>query len=196
MYVTVWVYLIKHKYEASTYLIYFPKMIKTQFEKNIKRIRCDNGGEFTSNQKMNVYAEQGIILETSCPHTPQQNEFMERKRRHLLETTHALKIEANIPKRFCGECFLTARYIINRLPSKVIGNKTPYELLHGEKSNYDHMRVLGCLAYYRSIEKNGDKFEVRGRSGVFMGYPSGMKGYKIFDPSNGKIITSRDVKFE
>ncbi|GJX07144.1 putative ribonuclease H-like domain-containing protein [Tanacetum coccineum] len=57
------------------------------------------------------------------------------------------------------------------------------------------MRVLGCLAYYRSIETNGDKFEIRGRPGVFMGYPSGTKGYKIYDPSNGKIITSRDVRF-
>ncbi|GJZ33720.1 putative RNA-directed DNA polymerase [Tanacetum coccineum] len=54
---------------------------------------------------------------------------------------------------------------------------------------------LGCLAYYRSIEMNGDKFEIRGRPGIFMGYPSGTKGYKIYDPSNGKIITSRDVRF-
>ncbi|GKA27399.1 putative ribonuclease H-like domain-containing protein [Tanacetum coccineum] len=83
----------------------------------------------------------------------------------------------------------------DKLPSKIIENKTPYELLHSEKPSYDHMRVLGCLAYYRSIETNGDKFEIRGRPGVFMGYPSGTKGYKIYDPSNGKIITSRDVRF-
>ncbi|KAM0060751.1 putative RNA-directed DNA polymerase [Helianthus debilis subsp. tardiflorus] len=103
--------------------------------------------------------------------------------------------EANLPKRFWGECILTATYIINRLPTQIIENKTPYELLHGEKPNYDHMRVLGCLAYYRSIETNGYKFEIRGRPGVFMGYPSGTKGYKIYDLSNGKIIQSRDVKF-
>ncbi|KAJ0581372.1 putative RNA-directed DNA polymerase [Helianthus annuus] len=191
----VWVYLIKHKFEASTCLMYFHKMVKTQFEKNIKRIRCDNGGEFISNQMMKFYAEEGIVLETTCPHTPQQNGVVERKHRHLLETARALKFEANHPKGFWGECILTATYIINRLPSRVIKNKTPYEMLHGEKPNYDHMRVMGCLAYYRSIETNGDKFEIRGRPGVFMGYPSGTKGYKIFDPSNGKIITSRDVKF-
>ena len=57
------------------------------------------------------------------------------------------------------------------------------------------MRILGCLAYYRSIETNGDKFEIRGRPGVFMGYPNGTKGYKIYDPKSGKIITSRDVRF-
>ncbi|KAJ0437350.1 putative RNA-directed DNA polymerase [Helianthus annuus] len=90
---------------------------------------------------------------------------------------------------------LMATYIINRLPSKVVGNKTPYELLHGEKPSYDHRRVLGCMAYYWSIETKGDKFEIRGWLGVFMGYPSGTKGYKINDPSHNKIIISSDVKF-
>lgn len=57
------------------------------------------------------------------------------------------------------------------------------------------MRILGCMAYYRSLETKDDKFEIRGRPGVFMGYPSCTKGYKIFDPSHDKITVSRDVKF-
>ena len=191
----VWVFLLKHKDEASSCLIDFYKMVKTQFEKNIKKIRCDNGGEFTSNKLMNFYADQGIILETTCPHTTQQNGVVERKHRHLLETARALKIQAHLPARFWGECILTATYIINKLPSKVIENKTPHELLYEEKPNYDHMRIFGCLVYYRSTETRGDKFEIRGRPGVFVGYPQGTKGYKIYDPSNKKIIVSRDVKF-
>ncbi|KAJ0808457.1 putative RNA-directed DNA polymerase [Helianthus annuus] len=191
----VWVYLLKHKFDASMCLMHFFKMVKTQFEKNIKRIRCDNGGEFISNQMMSFYMEQGTSLETSCPHTPQQNGVVERKHRHLLDTARALMFEASLPKSFWGEYVLNATYIINRLPSKTIEDKTPYELLHGDKLSYDHMRVLGCLAYYRSIETNRDKFEIRGRPGIFMGYPSRTKGYKIFDPSNGKMITSRDVRF-
>ncbi|KAJ9558209.1 hypothetical protein OSB04_012823 [Centaurea solstitialis] len=44
----VWVFLIKNKYEASSRLMNFCSMIKTQFGKDVKRIRSDNGGEFTS----------------------------------------------------------------------------------------------------------------------------------------------------
>ncbi|KAF5776249.1 putative RNA-directed DNA polymerase [Helianthus annuus] len=191
----VWVYLIKHKSEAGDCLMAFHKMVKTQFGKDIKRIRSDNGGEFVSNRMTNFYTEEGILLETTCPHTPQQNGVVERKHRHLLEMARALMFQASLPKRFWGECIQTACYIINRLPSKVIGNKTPYEIVFRKKPDYDRLRVMGCLAYYRSIETNGDKFEFRGRPGVFLGYPQGTKGYKIFDVEHGKIAVSRDVTF-
>ncbi|KAK1416343.1 hypothetical protein QVD17_32133 [Tagetes erecta] len=191
----VWIYLLKHKYEASTCLVEFYKMVKTQFGKCIKRIRCDNGGEFVSNQMNQFYAEQGIVLETTCSHTPQQNGVVERKHRHLLEIARALRFEANLPTTFWGECILTATYIVNRLPSKVINNKTPYEVLLGRDPEYDHMRVFGCLAYYRNTETNGDKFEPRGKPGVFLGYPHGKKGYKVYDLEERKMVVSRDVIF-
>ncbi|GJT55139.1 retrotransposon protein, putative, ty1-copia subclass [Tanacetum coccineum] len=190
-----WVYLLKQKHEASMCLKAFHKMVQVQFEKNIRRIRCDNGGEFISNQMIEFYANQGIILETSCIHTPQQNGVVERKHRHLLETARALRFEANLPTRFWGECVLTAAYVINRMPSDVIGNKTPYEVLYNQKPNYDNMRVFGCLAYYKSTETNGDKFKMKGRPGVFLGYPPGTKGYKIFDIIHNKTVISRDVRF-
>uniref|UniRef100_A0A251TBB6 Putative ribonuclease H-like domain, Reverse transcriptase, RNA-dependent DNA polymerase n=1 Tax=Helianthus annuus TaxID=4232 RepID=A0A251TBB6_HELAN len=119
----------------------------------------------------------------------------ERKHRHLLDTARALRFEEKLPKRFWGECVLTAAYIINRLPSKTIGDKTPYEILHNQKPEYDHMKVFGCLTYFWSIETKGDKFEVRGRLGIFLGYPQGTKGYKIFDIEDKKMVVSRDVKF-
>lgn len=192
---SVWVFLLKHKFEAGDRLIFFHKMVKTQFGKLIKRIRCDNGGEFVSNRMQNFYAEQGIILETTCPHTPQQNGVVERKHRHLLETARALRFEANLPTKFWGECVMAAAYIINRLPSKTINNKTPFEILFERKPEYEHMKVFGCLAYFRNTDTNGDKFEWKGKPGVFLGYPPGTKGYKIYDITNNKMVVSRDVRF-
>ncbi|KAF5812650.1 putative RNA-directed DNA polymerase [Helianthus annuus] len=191
----VWVFLIKRKSDASTCLVNFCKMIKTQFDKVVKRIRCDNGGEFTSNAMVDFYANQGILLETTCPHTSQQNGVVERKHQHLLDTARALRFGAKLPKRFWGECVLTAAYIINRLPSKTIGDKTPYEKLYNQRAEYDHMRVFGCLVYFWSIDTKGDKFEERGKPGIFLGYPKGIKGYKIYDIGSKKMVVSRDVKF-
>ncbi|GKC35599.1 retrovirus-related pol polyprotein from transposon TNT 1-94 [Tanacetum coccineum] len=145
--------------DSCDHLVDFHKLVKTQFGKLIKRIRCDNGGEFVSNRMSDFYTEQGIILETTCPHMPQQNGVVERKHMHLLETARALRFEANLPKRFWGECVLTAAYIINRLPSKTIDNKTPFEILYGKNTKYEHMKVFGCLAYFRNTDTKGDKFE-------------------------------------
>ncbi|KAL4586016.1 hypothetical protein LXL04_010646 [Taraxacum kok-saghyz] len=191
----VWVFLLKHKHEASTYLVDFCFMVKTQFNKAIKRIRSDNGGEFVSTEMQDFYATQGIVLETSCVKTPQQNGVVERKHRHLLEVARSLRFEAKLPIRFWGECILTATYIINRLPSKVIDYKTPFEILFKQQPDYSHMKVFGCLVYTRNTDTKGDKFEVRGRRGIFLGYPQGKKGYRVYDLESKKIVVSRDTKF-
>ncbi|KAJ0469227.1 putative RNA-directed DNA polymerase [Helianthus annuus] len=170
-------------------------MIETQFRKRIKRIRCDNGGEFTSNRMKTFYSQEGILLETTCPYTPQQNGVVERKHRHLLETARALMFQGSLPKKFWGECIETAVYIINRLPSKVIHHKTPHEIIMGNIPDYEEMRTMGCLVYYHSTVTGGDKFEPRGKPGVFIGYPVGIKGYKIFDIEDVKFVVSRDVRF-
>lgn len=67
---SVWVFLLKYKHEASQQLINLCNMIKTQFGKVVKKIRSDNGGEFTSSFMSDFYSSMGIIHETSCPHTP------------------------------------------------------------------------------------------------------------------------------
>ncbi|KAK1439791.1 hypothetical protein QVD17_05611 [Tagetes erecta] len=191
----VWTFLLKHKSEASQCLKSFHKMVEVQFKKQIKRVRCDNGGEFTSNNMQEFYNENGILLETTCPHTPQQNGVVERKHRHLLETARALRFTANLPKKFWGECILTAAHVINRLPSKVIENKTPFELIWNEKPDYDFLKVFGCLVYFKNVDTKGDKFEDRGKPGVFLGYPPRTKGYKILDLETRKMVISRDVNF-
>ena len=103
----VWVYLMKDKSEASRLVMNFCPMTKTQFTASVKMIRSDNGNEFTSGPMKRFYGEQGIIHQTSCTNTPQQNGRVERKNHHLLNVTRALRFQANLPIEFWGECLLT-----------------------------------------------------------------------------------------
>ncbi|CAH9085646.1 unnamed protein product [Cuscuta epithymum] len=190
----VWVYLMKNKSEVSQFLIKFCNMVYTQFEQRVKRIRADNGVEFQTNILSDYYGRNGILLETSCTDTPQQNGVVERKHRHILEVARALRFQSGLPINFWGECILTAVYIINRLPSPVIFNKSPFEMLLGKVPSYDHLRVFGCLVYAHD-NKQKDKFSERGSPGIFIGYPHGQKAYKIFDLQKQTVYSSRDVVF-
>ncbi|KAJ9540013.1 hypothetical protein OSB04_026519 [Centaurea solstitialis] len=190
-----WVFLLNRKSEVAYHLITFCNMVERQFNKSVKRIRSDNGVEFQSNEMLSYYDKTGIVLETSCTDTPQQNGVVERKHRHILEVARALRFEAGLPIEFWGECVLTAVYLINRLPSNVNKNKTPCEILLKKEPTYDHLRVFGCLAYAHNNRQSKDKFDERGRPCVFVGYPVAQKGYRVFDLKDGKIFTSRDVTF-
>ncbi|RVX08316.1 hypothetical protein CK203_017641 [Vitis vinifera] len=63
----------------------FYKMITIQFDAKVKVIRSHNGGEYFSGSLNMFLMDNGIIHESSCTATPEQNSVVERKNRHLLE---------------------------------------------------------------------------------------------------------------
>lgn len=110
-------------------------MIETQFNVRIKRVRSDNGTEFTNLGIKKFFSQKGILHDTSCVATPQQNARVERKHRHILNIARALRFQANLPIRFWGECVLAATHIINRTPTVANKGITPYEVLFWKVTN-------------------------------------------------------------
>ncbi|KAL9224910.1 hypothetical protein vseg_000891 [Gypsophila vaccaria] len=126
--------------------------------------------------------------------TPQQNARVERKHRHILNVGRALRFQGGLPIDFWGECVLTAAYLINRTPTRILEGKTPFELLFGRKADLSLLRVFGCLAYAKVLNPS-DKFASRSRRCIFVGYPFGKKGWNLFDLETGEYFQSRDVSF-
>lgn len=63
-----WIFLMKYKSEIAPLVKAFVSLVKTQFNKNIKCIRSDNGNDFLLKD---FYRASGIIHHTSCVGTPQ-----------------------------------------------------------------------------------------------------------------------------
>jgi len=71
-----WVFPLKQKSEVVKILEDFVVFIQTQFVTAIKVIRSDTGSEFFM---INIFINKGIIHQTSCVNTSQQNSVVERK---------------------------------------------------------------------------------------------------------------------
>ncbi|CAN1826383.1 Retrovirus-related Pol polyprotein from transposon RE1 [Linum perenne] len=188
----VWAYLMKHKSEARPLLQDFCVMILRQFDKKIKVIRSDQGQEF---HMRDFYAEHGIYHQTSCVERQQQNGKVERKHQDILNIARALKFQAGLPLSFWGDCVLHSIHILNRLPTAILSNKTPFEALYGTKPDYSHLKVFGCLVYASSLDRGRTKFHFMARQGIHIGLAPGIKGYKIFDLHTKQVFVSRDVIF-
>lgn len=116
-------------------------------------MRFDNKTEFMNSKCKDLFTSLGIVHQSSCPYTPQQNGVVKLKHKHILNTTRALKFQATIPVTYCGHCVKAAVYLINKLPSSVLQGKSPYELLYGTTPALEHLRVFGCFCFASVLPK-------------------------------------------
>ncbi|KAJ7961681.1 Retrovirus-related Pol polyprotein from transposon TNT 1-94 [Quillaja saponaria] len=190
-----WVYFLKKKSEAFEVFKKFKALVEKESGHVIKSLRSDRGGKFTSNE-FNIFCEtQGIRRPLTVPRTPQQNGVAERKNRTILNMARCLLKSKNMPKEFWAEAVSCAVYLSNRCPTKGVENQTPQEAWSGKKPNVSHLRIFGSIAYAHVPDQERSKLDDRSVKYVFIGYDSNSKGYKLYNPRNGKIIVSRDVEF-
>ena len=100
------------------------------------------------------------------------------------------------PNYLWGEAVRHSTYIINRVATRVLEFKTPYEALKKKKPNVSHIRIFGCIGYAKVDTPHLKKLENRSRMLVHLGTEPGSKAYRMYNPTTRKIIVSRDVIFD
>ncbi|PHU09303.1 Endoribonuclease Dicer -like protein 3 [Capsicum chinense] len=150
----------------------------------------------TSSEVEEFMTHQGIVHQTSCPYTPQQNGIAERKNRHLLETTRTLLIEFHVPLQFWGDAVLTSCYLINKMPSSSFQNKVPHSILFPLSQLYSiPPRVFGSTYFVHNLAPRKDKLAPCALKCVFLGYSRVQKGYRCYSPDLRRYFMSADVTF-
>jgi transposase InsO family protein len=161
----------------------------------IKTIRTDNGSEFKNYAMEDFVSEEGLKHEFSAPYTPQQNGVVERKNRKIIEMGRTMLDEYKSPHNFWREAIATVVHVSNRLFILPVYNKTPYELLTGNKPNV-FFRVFGCKCLVNNKKERLGKFESRSIEGIFVGYTDNSPAYRYYNKSSGYVEVSCDVVFE
>lgn len=107
-----WVYLLSDKSVVPTLIKEFIFLVENQFTIVVKVLRTDNDTEFINKRLSRFSLEKGILHQTSCVYTPQQNGLVECKHRHILNCARALRFHVGLPVVFWGDCLLTTVYLI------------------------------------------------------------------------------------
>ena len=72
---------------------------------------------------------------------------------------------------------------------------TPYEAWYAYKPSLKFLIIFCCLYFTYIPQVKRDKLDKKAETGIFVGYSTVSKAYKIFQPQTGCVIVSRDVHF-
>lgn len=87
-------------------------------------------------------------------------------------------------------------FILNRVPTKPLKNRTPYETWKGYTPNLNHLRVFGCRGYMKTPPVNLKKLDDQSKQVVYLGTEPSNKAYRLYDPDQNRVYVSRDVEFD
>lgn len=183
------VYFLRQKSDAIIATKQF--LADCSFIGRVRRLRCDNGGEFTSREFTSLVRDNCIKQEFSSPDSPHQNGTAERYWRTIFEMARCLLVESNMPKFLWAYAVRTATYIRNRCFNSRL-QKTPFEAFVGIKPNIARMHIFGspCYAYVTKTKK----LDPKGKQGIFVGYDTRSPAYLVYYPEDGKIQRVRLIK--
>ena len=73
--------------------------------------------------------------------------------------------------------------------------KTPYELWNNKKPNVSYFKVFGCKCFILNEKDNLGKFDAKSDEGIFLGYSTVSKAFRIFNKRTLIIEESIHVVF-
>jgi Integrase core domain len=169
--------------------------LKRQRGEDIRRVRTDNGGEYTGKEFEEVCAQHGIIHETTTPYTPEHNGIAERYNRMLQEGALTLQHDASLTNRFWVSAVHTVNFVKNRILHYRI-EKSPYEAFWGSKPKIDWLRIYGSRCWALIPEATRRKGNYKSVEGIFVGYYDNSKAYKVWVLRTHTLLKVRDVVFD
>jgi hypothetical protein len=122
-------------------------MVRTQYKTSVKRWMSDGGGEYISENILEMFKNEGIVIHRSPPHTPQVNGHAERFMRTMMDKADTMRHQACAPDSWWEFAIEYAVHIYNRTRLERLKWITPQEAVTGEVPSVKHLCVFGCGAY-------------------------------------------------
>uniref|UniRef100_A0A093VK87 Retrovirus-related Pol polyprotein from transposon TNT 1-94 n=1 Tax=Talaromyces marneffei PM1 TaxID=1077442 RepID=A0A093VK87_TALMA len=179
----------------------------------ISPVKIEMDNEIAKRPEVKHYLEhkKRIILQPSPAHTQALNRGAERSGAIIKTKGRSMRKGARLPFDLWPEIVRAAVYLYNQTPRYASNWKTPYDrftthaawknriVIENQKPQLAHLKVYGCKAYaltteYMKKENRLQRFNPRAWIGYLVGYDS-TNVYRIWNPTTGRIIRTRDVIF-
>ena len=103
---------------------------------------------------------------------------------------------SSVPHQFWDEAVCTTVYLINRLPTSILQNRSPYHLVYNQEPTYSLLKSFGCTCYPCLRSYATSKLDSRSEKWVFLGYNALHLGYRCLSLTSGKLYINFDVIFQ
>jgi hypothetical protein len=90
---------------------------------------------------------------------------------------------------------LTTTFFINRMSSRVLEWKSPFQVWKGTKGDILLLRTFGCVCFVQDNRPGVEKLDPRAIKSVFVGYSATQKGYVCWSPIERRLFVSMDITF-
>ncbi|KAI3771634.1 hypothetical protein L6452_02800 [Arctium lappa] len=191
-----WVIFLRCKSDTPEELISFVKRMEVLNNLTVRSIRSDHGTEFKNSSLNNFFENKGISHNFSSVRTPQQNGVAERRNRTIIEAARSMLRDSHLPTQFWAEAVNTACFTQNRsLIIKRFG-KTAYELFVGRKPSISFLHIFGCQCFILNNRDQLGKFDPKADDGIFLGYSSISKAYRVFNKRRQTVEETIHVTFD
>ncbi|KAJ9536752.1 LOW QUALITY PROTEIN: hypothetical protein OSB04_un000056 [Centaurea solstitialis] len=191
-----WVFFLRAKSDAPEEIILFVRKMERLNNLTDRSIRSDHGTEFKNSTLESFFEQKGISQNFSSVRTPQQNGVAERRNRTLIEAARSMLSEANLATQFWAEAVNTACYTQNRSLIVKRFRRTAYELFRNRKPSIEHLHIFGCVCYILNNKDSLGKFDSKSDDGIFLGYSSISKTFRVFNKRRQAIEETIHVKFD
>ena len=113
--------------------------------------------------------------------------------------TRVMIFDAQVPTRFWPEVVATSAYLLNRLSSKILNQKTPLQILATQTDlppvQILPPRVFWCSVFVYISKANRTKFDPCAEKYVFVRYATHQKGYQCYNPITHRVHVTIDCDF-
>lgn len=136
---------MNRKSNVSVLFPRFKALVEKYFNTPLVSLFLNNGGKYVG--LIPCLQKHFISHFSTPPHTSEQNGVAERSHCHIVDTGLSLLYHEKLLISFCSHAFQTTVHLINRLPTKILGFKSPYTKLQKMPPTYKKLKSFSCVSF-------------------------------------------------